>query len=255
MPKITVFTPVYNRPDTMQELFESLCAQTWRDFEWLIVDDGSTPPLSANYKADFPIRCLRAPHGGKHRAINLGVSHAQGEFFFIVDSDARLPPDALQWVAATAAEVASDPAYAGIAGIRISPQGTKIGGGPDFGTINASALDIRYLHRIKGDLAEIYKTDILRQYPFPEFAGELFCPEALVWNRIARRHILRYCHQPIYICQYRPDGLSARITRLRHQSPRASRLCYSELFHATVPLRIKLRAALNYLRFLLRAVL
>lgn len=250
MPKVTVFTPVYNRPDSMQCLFESLCAQTSRDFEWIIVDDGSTSPLPS-FEADFPIRIFRTPNGGKHRAINFGLRHARGEFFFIVDSDDRLTPDAIQWIVATTAEVAADPTYAGIAGIRISPQGNKIGGGSDFGTINASALDIRYKHHIKGDLAEIYKTALLRQYPFPEFSGEKFCPEALVWNRIALRHILRYCHQPIYICEYRSDGLSAQITRLRHASPHASRLCYSELFHAPVPLRIKLRAALNFLRFAL----
>lgn len=67
MPLFTVFTPAYNRAHTLHRVWESLKAQTERDFEWLVVDDGSTDntaELIAQYQreADFPVRYLQEPH-------------------------------------------------------------------------------------------------------------------------------------------------------------------------------------------------
>ena len=94
---ITVFTPTYNRAYTLKRLFESLQDQTFRDFEWLVVDDGSTDntqELLADMQdnATFPMRVFRQENSGKHIAINLGAREAAGEWFFIVDSDDSLPP-------------------------------------------------------------------------------------------------------------------------------------------------------------------
>ena len=98
-------------------------------------------------------------------------------------------------------------------------------------------------------MAEVYKTDILRQYPFPEFAGEHFCPEALVWNRIAQRYKLYFFNEKIYVCDYLPDGLTAHIIQVRMKSPLASLLYYSELYHMNISLGLKIRTAINYWRF------
>ncbi|MCS2864767.1 hypothetical protein NXW13_13095 [Bacteroides thetaiotaomicron] len=94
-------------------------------------------------------------------------------------------------------------------------------------------------YHISGDMAEVYKTDILRQYPFPEFAGEHFCPEALVWNRIAQRYKLYFFNEKIYVCDYLPDGLTAHIIQVRMKSPLASLLYYSELYHMNISLGLK----------------
>ena len=87
---ITVFTPTYNRAHLLPRLYESLVKQTYRDFEWIIVDDGSsdnTAEVINEWDADFPIRFFRKENGGKHTSINLGVEKADGELFFIADSD------------------------------------------------------------------------------------------------------------------------------------------------------------------------
>lgn len=255
---ITIFTPTYNRAYILPKLFESLLHQTCYDFEWLIVDDGSTDEtnlfiekikyhVAAN--SYFTFRYIKQENGGKHRAINRGLREAKGELFFIVDSDDWLKKDTVEWIVNTFDGIKDDKRFAGLSGIRITPDGIRIGGGTDFGTIDANAIEIREKYFVRGDLAEIYKTAILRQYPFPEFEGERFCPEALIWNRIAQKYKIRYVYKGIYVCDYLPDGLTAKITQIRYRSPQASMMYYSELFSFEKTFKLKLHAAINFWRF------
>ena len=97
--KITVFTPTYNRAYILENLYRSLQRQSFTDFEWLVVDDGSSDGTKALFerwqKEDnpFPIRYCYKENGGKCRAINYGLKLAQGELFFTVDSDDYLTDD------------------------------------------------------------------------------------------------------------------------------------------------------------------
>lgn len=256
MPFLTIFTPVFNRAYIITQLYESLCRQTDKNFEWVVVDDGSDDnidELMAGFLAErkIDIKYIKQPNGGKHTAINRGVSEASGIFFMIVDSDDYLTDNAVKWIHRTSEPIADDNRFAGLSGIRIGPDGSKIGGGGNFGNIDANALDIRLKYGVTGDLAEVFKTEVLRKYPFPVFEGERFCPEALVWNRIAGKYMLRYCHQGIYICEYLADGLTAKITRMRRNSPRASMTFYSELYHKHIAAVWKFKAAINFWRFAL----
>lgn len=251
---VTVFTPTYNRAYILPKLYESLRKQTSLDFEWLIVDDGSTDDtgrLCCQWaeEAVFPVRYVRQPNGGKHRAINRGVQEAVGELFFIVDSDDQLSEDAVEAIQRHFQAIRDDSSFAGVCGLKAYFDGAKVGGECNFGTLECNALDFRYKHGIKGDMAEVFRTEVLREYPFPEIGGERFCPEALVWNRIAGKYKLRYFYEKIYLCDYLQDGLTAKITRIRMQSPVASCMCYAELLQMSVPLRQKVKAAINYWRF------
>ncbi|MEG2118970.1 MAG: glycosyltransferase family A protein, partial [Pseudoflavonifractor sp.] len=205
---ITVFTPTYNRADLLPELYASLCRQTCPDFEWLIVDDGSadgTGALCAGWAAAerrFPIRYFRQENGGKHRAVNRGVALAQGEYFFIVDSDDSLTDDAVERVTAWTADIAGLDGFAGVSGLRASPEGASSGGTPKLGAggfVDATNLE-RGQYRLGGEKAEVYKTRLLREYPFPEFEGETFITEAVVWDEIAAAgYKLRWFGQPLII--------------------------------------------------------
>lgn len=100
-----------------------------------------------------------------------------------------------------------------------------------------------------GDLSEVFRTDVMREFPFPEIEGEKFCPEVLVWNRIARKYKLRYFNEAIYIAEYQPEGLTARIVEIRMKSPIASTTCYAEMVSLNIPFNDRVRAAINYWRF------
>lgn len=252
---ITVFTPTYNREAYLLKLFESLCAQTSKNFEWLIVDDGSSDntdilitELSAK-DLDFPIRYFKQPNGGKHRAINYGVKEAKGELFFIVDSDDRLLPDAVEWIENNYEQIRGNALFAGLSGIRVYPDGSKIGEGGKFEVIDADAIEIRTKHHVHGDMAEVYRTDIMREYPFPDIAGEKFCSEGLIWGRIAQKYKLRYYYKGIYVCEYLNGGLTATRYSCRVNSPNYSMLLYSELIRHPNSLKGKVAYALNFWRF------
>ena len=98
---VTVFTPVYNRKNLIGNLYQSLLSQTYKNFEWIIVDDGSTDDIDEIIKSyqnedRILIRFIKQENGGKHRAINNGVLHAKGELFYIVDSDDYLTKDSIE---------------------------------------------------------------------------------------------------------------------------------------------------------------
>ena len=99
--KITVFTPTYNRANSLGRVYDSLCQQTYRNFEWIVIDDGSsdgTEEVIRQYKsnANFPIYYIYQENSGKHVAINRAVERTDSEFFIIADSDDAFKPEALK---------------------------------------------------------------------------------------------------------------------------------------------------------------
>lgn len=225
---VTVFTPVYNRAHTMGRLYQSLVSQTDFRFEWLVVDDGSedgTAPMVRQWMQEksvpFAIRFYRQENGGKHRAINRGVQLAEGEAFFIVDSDDYVTEDAVGRIHEWWRGVAEDPAFAGVSGLRGRESGQIIGGPPLFG-ISADATNLeRGKHGLWGDKAEVYKTSVLRRYPFPEFGGENFLTEGTVWDRIGHDGLkIRWFNRTITICEYREDGLTRQGKELFIRNPK-----------------------------------
>ena len=98
-------------------------------------------------------------------------------------------------------------------------------------------------------MKEVFRTSVLREFPFPEITGERFCPEVLVWNRIASKYKLRHINQIIYLVEYQQDGITAAITRSRMNSPIASTMTYAEMLDYDISLKWKIRSAINYWRF------
>lgn len=252
---ITVFTPTYNRAYALPHLYKSLREQTFRDFEWIVVDDGSTDNTSDVVKkwideAWFPIRYVKTANGGKHRAINKGVTLAEGELFFIVDSDDWLPKDSLSWINHYVEGVKNDEHFAGVVGSRSYPSGDRIGGPVSYDILDTDYVSFRERYHIKGDMAEVWRTEVLRQYPFPEFKGEKFLTEAVVWEQIALKYKLRYFNKAIYTCEYLPDGLTKNIRAHHRNSPRGTMLFYSRQMADKRLRRVsRMKAAANYWRY------
>lgn len=227
--RITVFTPAYNRADIIGALYHSLQRQNFTDFEWIVVDDGSTDHTESLFDQwlsednPFPIRYIRQRNGGKHRAVNQGLLKAEGELFLIVDSDDYLADDALTQIDAAEKSIPAveRSRFAGVCGCKAFFNGTRIGSTFE----NSDFLDITYLEReqygITGDKAEVFYTALLKKYPFPEFDGEKFITECVVWDRIGGDGFkLRYFNAPLMFCEYRADGLSRNIENAFIKSPR-----------------------------------
>lgn len=212
---ITVFTPTYNRAYILEDLYQSLVLQSNRNFEWLIVDDGSTDNTEELVKslkkgAPFTIKYFKRENGGKHRAINQGVKLAEGFLFFIVDSDDQLTPDAIEKLFTWDRDLEEKENYAGLSGNRGDKFGKLLGATFTGKYIDATNIE-RKKYNILGDKAEAYYTNILKKFPFPEVKGELFMTEDIVWDRIALSGFkIRWYNDIIYISEHRPDGLIAQ---------------------------------------------
>lgn len=251
---ITVFTPTYNRAYMIDKLYDSLCLQTCKDFEWIVVDDGSvdnTEELIQNFIQENKIHIVyyKQKNQGKHIAINKGVEMAQGELFFIVDSDDILPRDSLEIIIQKYQSIKDDETIAGLAGRRGYISGGYIGTNKSYDDVIMTSLDFRFKKKIAGDMAEVYKTKVIRQYPFPQFEGERFCPEALVWKRIDQQYKMLWFSNIIYKGEYIPDGLTANSFKVRKNSPKASCLYYAEEAQYDTPVYQKIKSVANYWRF------
>lgn len=231
--KITVFTPTYNRGYILENLYRSLQRQGYRDFEWLIVDDGSsdgTQQLVEQWMREenpFPIRYHRQENGGKCRAINKGLELARGELFFTVDSDDYLTDDALEKVARWETELPKDGKFCGFVGNRgDSPEHT-----PNHSIqepyLDGNAFDL--YGAVDGERAFIFYTDIHRRYLYPEFPGEKFMTEAVTWNRMAYDgYKMRFFNDIIWIWEYKADGLTKAGYKVFLDNPRGTALFFRE---------------------------
>ena len=252
---ITILTPTFNRAHLLPRLFESLTHQTDFNFEWLVIDDGSTDGTSdlfagnAFLSAPFSIRYYRQENGGKHRSLNAGVKQAKGNFIFIADSDDWLLPQSVAIVGQHASAIADDNTFAGVAGLDVFDDERMVGTGLPQDIIDCNAMDIRYRYQNEGKPKEVFKTTVLQEFPFPEIQDEKFCPEQLVWFRIAQKYKLRYFNTPIYVAEYQPNGITASIIRVRMLAPQATCMMYAEMLAYKIPFKEKIKAAINFWRF------
>ena len=223
---LTIFTPTYNRGYCLENLFNSLKNQTTFDFEWIIVDDGSTDnseEIITKFKNScnlFDIIYIKAKHGGKHRAINIAVNKAKGKYFFIVDSDDVIEKDAVEIIINTFDTIKNKEMFAGIAGCKGYIKKDQIIGSTFNGEyIDATSLE-REKNNIYGDKAEVFYTDLLKKYPFPEFENEFFLSEDVIWKKIAYDgYKIRWFNKIIYRVEYLNDGLSKNLIKNYNASP------------------------------------
>ena len=230
---ITVFTPTYNRAYIIENLYRSLQRQSCTDFEWLVVDDGSsdnTEALFAQWMAQdnpFPIRYYRKENGGKCRAINRGLELARGRLFFNVDSDDYLTEDAIEKILQWEAALPEDGKFCAVAGNLGTAPGVTPNTPLPGDYFDGNAFD-RY-GIIDGERAIAFYTDIHRQYLYPDCPGEKFMTEAVTWNRMAHDgYRIRYYNDIIWIYEYKADGLTNAGYRLFLENPQGTGIFFRE---------------------------
>lgn len=249
--KVTVFTATYNRMNLLKKLYDSLVKQTNKNFEWIIVDDGSTDDTSTVVQKflsenELDISYIYQENGGKHRAINHGLDLARGELFFIVDSDDSLTDDAIEKIFNNYSGIAFDKSFAGVAFNKGFSKKRIVGE-----TFEGTYIDCDNLHRAKhnilGDKAEVYRTDILKEIKFPEIEGENFMSEVVLWNEVARRgYKLRWFNEIIYLCDYLEDGLTKNSEKILFNNPVAHQMMTKELLQIDFTLKRKFGMIYNY---------
>ena len=252
MSNITVLTPAYNRGKLLQKLYKSLCDQDCKDFEWLIVDDGSSDDTDLYVEqikktADFPVFYYKKENGGKHTALNYAYQFIQTPLTFIVDSDDFLTTDAISCVDSTYEKYKEEQDICGFSFLRGKPNGGYLStsGVPQDG-MKESYVDCRINKSIGGDMAEVWYTHCLREYPFPEFKGEKFLGEDIVWVRMSEKYKMRFFNRVIYISDYLDDGLTNNRRKHNIKSPNGCVTRAEAFLDSNACMKIRIKSMLQY---------
>ncbi len=256
MPRFTVFTPTYNRSRTLARVYECLLTQTFKDFEWLIVDDGSTDQtrdLVTQWCADRKLNIvyISQQNSGKHIAFNRGVALARGALFVPLDSDDTCVPTALERLLRHWEDIPADllRTFSGICCHCMDEHGRRIGSPFPEDVVDAWPVQFVSKWHVSGEKWGFHRTEILREFPFPEIPGERFVPEGLIWNRIGVQYKLRFVNEALRVYKALPDGLSSSSVRLRANNPVSTCTYYQEKSKLRVPLLVRAKACANYTRF------
>lgn len=254
---ISIVTATYNRAHLLPRLYESLKSQKSLNFEWVVVDDGSvddTENFIMKVKAEklIEIRYIKKNNGGKHTALNIGIEAARYDYIFFVDSDDVLPVNSISVICDKINSIKNNKDYNSISGVCGSK--AHLNGQLTGTTLNkdliCNYLEFRYLYNITGDKAEVFKKKVLKEFKFPEFEGEKFCPEALVWNRIAKKYNMYFFDDVVYLCEYQQGGLTDKTFKIRKESPNSTLLYYKELYETKdVNNLVRIKAIINFWRF------
>ena len=257
MPTLTVFTPSYNRSHTLPRTYASLLDQTCKDFEWLIIDDGSSDGTSDLVKRwiednKIPIRYIYQQNQGMHGAHNTAYKNITTELNTCIDSDDWMPVDAVEKIVALWKEKGSD-RFAGIVGLDYTASGNLIGT-PFPAGMEETALNAFYASGGKGDKKLVYKTDVINKYPeYPLFKGERYFSLGYKYLLIDQDYKLLTLNKPLVMVDYQADGSSLNMYRQYWTNPNGFMFLRKEhmrLFHS-VPKR--LRSCIHYVSHAIRA--
>ena len=243
--EFTVFTATYNRAHLLHRVYDSLMAQTFRDFEWLIVDDGSTDGTRTLIEAwcdeaDFPIRYYHQTNQGKHVAYNHAVPQARGRFFLTLDSDDSCVPHALErlknyWDTIPDWE---KPNFSAVTVLCVDEGGGIVGDRFPHRITDSDPLELQYRFKVRGEKWGFQRTAVMRNFPFPVPDRKLsHVPESIVWNRIARKYKTRFVNDGLRIYHTESDSITATAD--------VGRNAYSYMLGN----RIKLNEEIDYLRY------
>lgn len=250
---ITVLTPTFNRGGGLQSLWDSLQKQTVKDFEWLVVDDGSTDGTKnlitqLQEKSDFPIRYIYKNNGGKHTALNVGIQTICSELTFIVDSDDCVTDDAVESILKIHKKYRSQNNICGYAFLRAFPDGKVNGKKFDVDEKIGSYIDVRVNGDDTGaDKAEVFKTHCLKEFPFPEYPNEKFLGEDLVWARMARKYEMVHINKAIYVGNYLEDGLTNNRRKHNIASPVGCMHRAEEFMESDLKIIYRIKGGLQYI--------
>lgn len=224
--KLTIFTPVYNRVEKIRNLYKSLVNQTVHEFTWMIVDDGSKDNIDEEVEAflreeKIDIKYYKQKNQGKHVAHNFAVANCTTDFFTCVDSDDILLPNSVEELMIYIDEnidAINKESIAGVLSYKGYSETEKIGSYPK--ALSPASLSELYSFRgMTGDTFLIFKTKIVKRFPFPVFEGEKFLRESISYDLMDVDHKYLILDKILCICEYCDDGLSKNASRLEVKSP------------------------------------
>ena len=251
MPTLTIITPTYNRASCLETCWESLREQSCKDFQWLVVDDGSTDDTSAVMDAvrrQNPESCIdyiRKENGGKHTALNASHPWIKGKYVVVLDSDDRFVKTAVEQILEGWENYADNAQVGQLIFLKGYSEEKPICYVEHENTVVDTLTEPRI--GITGrDCCDSFRTELFVKHPFPEFPGERFLGEGSSFFYIELESRGVYINRVIYLCDYREDGLTKAGRKMRLQNPLGGRFNSMTYMHPRLPMKTRIRKAVLY---------
>lgn len=213
---LTVFTLTYNRAYCLHKCYESLLRQTSKDFEWLIIDDGSTDDTKSLVKkwmdeAKINIKYIYKKNGGMHSGYNVAYDNIYTELAVSIDSDDYMTDNAVEIIVDFWKKNGSDK-FAGIVGLNLTTDGNILGK-PLPKKRHMKVYD--YYNRLggSGDKKMVYRPEVIRPYKSPEFENEKLFPTCYKYFMVDLKYDMLILNQPLCVVEYMPDGFTNNILK------------------------------------------
>lgn len=250
-PILTIFTPAYNRGYTIHKCYESLKRQTDKNFKWLVIDDGSTDNTKAlimkwKEEADFEITYIYKKNGGMHTAHNTAYENIDTELNVCIDSDDYLTDDAVEIIVNEWQQVRSDK-LAGIGALDIFESGEVIGIKFPNDLKQAKYFDIYNKHGVYGDKKFVYRTDLIKKFPYPEYEGEKYVGLDYKYKKLDENYELALVNKSICVVEYMEDGSSMNMLNQYRKNPKG--WCFFRLENLKIEkssLKYKFKECMHY---------
>ena len=247
---LTIFTPSFNRAYSIGRTYESLCRQTCKDFEWLVIDDGSTDNTQELIEGwieenKISIRYIYQNNQGMHGAHNTAYKNINTELNTCIDSDDWMPDDAVEKIVSFWKKNGSDK-VAGIIGLDATKEGKVIGTSfPE--KMDRTTLMGFYRHGGSGDKKLVYRTSVVKKYPpYPLFEGEKYVGLSYLYMLIDQDYELLTLNYPLVIVEYQQDGSSINMFRQYWKNPQGFAFLRREYMPYAIGLKERMRVCIHY---------
>ena len=248
---LTIFTPAYNRAYTLHKCYESLKRQTNKNFKWMIIDDGSTDntvDLVAKWKekSDFEIIYIYKKNGGMHTAHNTAYQNIDTELNVCIDSDDYLTDDAVEIIVSEWEKVKSEK-LAGLGALNVFESGEIIGSKFPENIKLSKYFDIYNKYGVVGDKKFIYRTELIKKFPYPEYEGEKYVGLDYKYKKLDEEYELALINKVVCVVEYMEDGSSKNMLRQYRNNPRG--WCFFRVENLKIPntsLKFKFKESIHY---------
>ncbi len=245
---LTIFTPTYNRAYCLSVLYYSLCAQTVSEFEWLIVDDGSTDDtrdLVECWKQErkIKIRYFWQENTGKAQAHNRGGELARMELFTCVDSDDMLKPNAVADILSLWKQHSDQ---IGMISLKERSDGRPMAHW-NSKVQYCTLYDAYRKYGLRGETMLIYRTALIKKYKFPAFEGEKFIQESYLYDRLDQEGTLYITNESFYRAEYLEDGYTRNNNKIFHENPHGHQAYIVQRLKLDKKLRYKILDTILYI--------
>lgn len=226
-PFLTVFTSTYNRANTLLRTYESLCRQSDKDFEWLIVDDGSTDNTEylvnkwIQDNKQIAIRYIKKQNEGFHTGYNTAIANMDSVLAVCIDSDDYMPDDAVEKIHRCWMEHGGDE-FGGIIGLDYSINGTVIGGKipEELDYVNLIKLAQEKYDIAKGDKKVVVRVDLYKSVaPMKVYKGEKYFNPHYMHLQISKKYDFIALNECLCIVDYQNNGMGSNMFRQYKNSP------------------------------------